>query len=193
VVEFTGLAELLPRERAALSKGTKQRLCLAKTLLHDPELLILDEPAAGLDPRARIELRELLKALAALGKAILISSHILADLAEICDGVVVIERGKLCAGGGVDEVARSAGRKVAVLVRARAGAEALERALVELPGVLSARRAKDGVVAELEDGDLVRARVLAELVARGLEPLEFASERASLEDVFLSVTRGALQ
>jgi ABC-type multidrug transport system ATPase subunit len=94
-MEFTQLSSLQEKEIAALSKGLKQRLCLAKTLLHDPSMLILDEPAAGLDPRARVELRELLRALAATGKAILLSSHILTELAEMCDGVAVIERGEI--------------------------------------------------------------------------------------------------
>ncbi|MBK7874202.1 MAG: ABC transporter ATP-binding protein [Planctomycetes bacterium] len=95
VMDFTQLGDLQEKEIATLSKGMKQRLCLAKTLLHDPSVMILDEPAAGLDPRARVELRELVRALAGMGKAILVSSHILTELAEMCDGVAVIERGTL--------------------------------------------------------------------------------------------------
>ncbi len=92
VMEFTGLQPLAQKLTSALSKGMKQRVALGRTLLHDPKLLILDEPADGLDPRARIELRELLRALADQGKAVLISSHILTELAEICDSCAIIEQ-----------------------------------------------------------------------------------------------------
>src|SRR4051812_21648874 len=110
VMEFTGLIPLQHKLTSELSKGMKQRVALGRTLLHDPKLLILDEPADGLDPRARIELRELLRALADRGKAVLISSHILTELSEICDSCAIIEQGKLLAVGGVaDVLARSAG------------------------------------------------------------------------------------
>ncbi|MEX0886170.1 MAG: ABC transporter ATP-binding protein, partial [Phycisphaeraceae bacterium] len=95
VESFTNLGGIREKALRALSKGMKQRVSLARALVHDPPLLVMDEPAAGLDPRARVELRELLKVLAEQGKAILISSHILTELAEICDGAVIIERGRL--------------------------------------------------------------------------------------------------
>src|SRR5262249_30758593 len=110
VIRFPGLGALAGKLTSALSKGMKQRVALGRTLLHDPKLLVLDEPADGLDPRARIELRELLKALAAQGKGVLISSHILTELSEICDSCAIIEQGKLLANGPVHEVlARTAG------------------------------------------------------------------------------------
>ena len=104
VLNFTELGDLRNRMMDSLSKGMSQRLCLAKTLLHDPDLLILDEPASGLDPRARVEFRELIRALAGQGKGILISSHILSELSETCDGVVVIEQGKLIREGLVSDL-----------------------------------------------------------------------------------------
>ena len=104
VMDFTGLDVLADKPIGGLSKGMKQRLCLGRALIHDPAVLVLDEPAAGLDPRARIELREMIRALADEGKAILISSHILTELAEICDVVGIIEQGRLVAVGGVDEI-----------------------------------------------------------------------------------------
>src|SRR5690606_7471235 len=104
VMDFTGLTGLADKLTSELSKGMKQRVALGRTLLHDPALLILDEPADGLDPRARIELRELLRALAAQGKAVLISSHILSELSEICDTCAIIEQGRLLATGTVQEV-----------------------------------------------------------------------------------------
>ncbi|MFY0581344.1 ATP-binding cassette domain-containing protein [Cystobacter fuscus] len=116
-MEFTGLGPLADKLTHALSKGMKQRVALGRTLLHDPKLLILDEPADGLDPRARIELRELLRALADQGKAVLISSHILTELAEICDTCAIIEQGRLLATGKVaDVLAQAAGTAVVELL-----------------------------------------------------------------------------
>ena len=193
VVEFTSLAPMLEKEIEALSKGMKQRLCLAKTLLHDPAVLILDEPAAGLDPRARVELRELVRALAGMGKAILVSSHILSELAEMCSTVVVIERGQVRGAGAVGEVVRSATTCKRFFVRALAGPEATERALLERPSVREVRRERDGVSFELEGELDVQAELLAALVAGGLRPTEFTPREGGLEDAFLSLTEGQLQ
>jgi ABC-2 type transport system ATP-binding protein len=122
-----------------LSRGMKQRLCLARTLVHEPDLLILDEPASGLDPHARIELRELLKELSAMGKTILVSSHILSELAELCTHVAIIERGHLLLNGGVADIlqAMQPARDIYVRVLDRAG---LARTILEtMPGVLSVK------------------------------------------------------
>ena len=193
VTAFTSLDSLLDKPMAALSKGMKQRLCLAKTLLHDPQVLILDEPAAGLDPRARVELRELVKALAAQGKAILVSSHILTELAEMCDGVVVIERGQVKASGAVDAVTRGVTRSRQLFVRALGPPEALERALLEQPGVTAVRAAKAGFACEVTGDEEEAARLLRRLVEGGLAVVEFAPEAVNLEDVFLRLTEGKVQ
>jgi ABC-2 type transport system ATP-binding protein len=193
VMEFTSLGDLREKEIATLSKGMKQRLCLAKTLLHDPAVLILDEPAAGLDPRARVELRELLRALAGMGKAILISSHILTELAEMCDAVAVIERGEIKATGAVADLVKKLRPAGVVYVRTLQGPEATERVLVELPGVLRIRREREGVVFEHEGAAEELAQTLSELVRRGLSPVEFSPQHLDLEDVFLSLTEGKLQ
>ncbi|MEQ1893823.1 MAG: ABC transporter ATP-binding protein [Planctomycetota bacterium] len=193
VVTFTALAEMLDKEIASLSKGNKQRLCLAKTLLHDPAVMILDEPAAGLDPRARVELRELVRALAGMGKAILISSHILTELAEMCSTVVVIERGKLRGVGGVSEVTRSIAPQARFFLRTLADPELSERWLVERPGLVEVRRERDGFTFELEGGPEEQAALIAALVAAGLKPLELSARVTNLEDVFLTLTEGKLQ
>ena len=164
-----------------------------KTLLHDPALLVLDEPAAGLDPRARIELRALLRELADAGKGILISSHILSELSEMCDGVVVIESGQVRAHGTVEAVTKGISRHTSIFVRTLSSADETERTIVEVPGVVNTRRARGGVVVELEDGEEAQAHLLEVLVERGLRPVEFAPEQLDLEDVFLSVTEGLLQ
>lgn len=193
VMDFTALEPLAEKEIAGMSKGMKQRLCLAKTLLHRPSVLILDEPAAGLDPRARVELRELLRALAELGKAILVSSHILTELSEMCHGVAVIERGTLRARGPIHEVKQALRTHSVVFVRALEPVEALERALLQAPLVEKVRRDRGGVALEFTGSDAQLSELLASLVAAGLRPVEFASPETDLEDVFLSLTQGEVQ
>ncbi|MBI5363949.1 MAG: ABC transporter ATP-binding protein [Planctomycetes bacterium] len=193
VMDFTQLGDLQEKEIATLSKGMKQRLCLAKTLLHDPSVMILDEPAAGLDPRARVELRELVRALAGMGKAILVSSHILTELAEMCDGVAVIERGELKATGLVGDITRGLRSHAQVYVRVLEPIEVLERALAEQPLVQKARRDGAGVVFDHAGAPAELAKLLAALVAQGLQPVEFAPREANLEEVFLTLTEGKLQ
>ncbi len=121
VMSFTKLDELAEKPIRGLSKGMKQRLCLGRAMIHDPPVLILDEPAAGLDPRARIELREMIRHLAADGKTILVSSHILTELAEMCDQVGIIEQGQLLATGSVEEIQRRLQRQSNVRVRVVGG------------------------------------------------------------------------
>jgi len=123
-----------------LSRGMKQRLSLARTMIHDPALLILDEPASGLDPRARIELRELLKEMRALGKTVMISSHILTELAEMCTHIAIIERGKLLASGDVQTILRSLQPHRTLEIRVLAGSERAEEQLRGRPDVLNVQR-----------------------------------------------------
>jgi len=193
VIEFTSLGDLREKHIDALSKGMKQRLCLAKTLLHDPAVLILDEPAAGLDPRARVELRELVKALAAMGKSILLSSHILTELAEMCTTVTVIERGTVRGSGSVETIARGVSGLQRIYARALAGADRLERALLELPYVRNVRIEREGVAFDFEGDSAAAAALLAQLAGAGLGLCEFAPKAVDLEDVFLSLTEGRLQ
>jgi len=190
VIEFTTLGPLLDKEIDTLSKGNKQRLCLAKTLLHDPAVLILDEPAAGLDPRARLELRELVRALAGMGKAILVSSHILTELAEMCTSVAVIERGRLRGVGTVGQVVEAVLPRTRIFLRVLGDPEAAQRFLLERATVSDARRERDGVAFDLEGGTREQAELLAALVAAGLAPVEFSPRATNLEDVFLSLTEG---
>ncbi|MCP4807068.1 MAG: ABC transporter ATP-binding protein [Proteobacteria bacterium] len=193
VVEFTGLAPLLKKDTTTLSKGMRQRAGLAVTLLHDPTLLILDEPAAGLDPRARVELRELLSLLANdLGKAVLISSHILTELSEICDVVAVIEQGRICASGRVEDIQRELRPHASYLLRALAEHDVLERFLAEQPGVRDVHGEATGIAFSVDD-ELAASRVLSAAVREGIQVVEFKSIEADLEEVFLSLTEGAIQ
>ncbi len=191
VEEFTHVAGLREKLVRHLSKGMKQRVCLGRALVHDPPVLILDEPAAGLDPRARIELRELLFLLAQRGKAVFISSHILSELTEICNAVVIIERGRLVENGTVDEVTHRnrVAHRVAVRVAGNAAGRGAEIAH-ELPGVLRVMPQADGFQFEIEGDDARLAEVLQELVRRGCPVVEFKLLQDNLEDVFMRVTRG---
>ena len=197
VEEFTRLTGIRQKFLKDLSKGMKQRVSLARALVHDPAVLILDEPAAGLDPRARIELRELLKALAEQGKAILISSHILSELAEICDGAVIIEQGKLLRAGGIAElqqtVAGSEKGRV-ITIRSEDGArETLYKFLIQQPMVEEAVVNADDVQIEFSGNDTEVAALLRKSIEDGLPIVDFHQERTNLEDVFMKITRGGVQ
>ena len=192
-IEFTSLGDLREKYIDSLSKGMKQRLCLAKTLLHDPAVMILDEPAAGLDPRARVELRELVKALAGMGKAILLSSHNLSELAEMCTTITVIERGQVRGSGAVETVAQGVTSGQRIFVRALAGVDALQRRLLELPQVSKVHAEREGLAFDFLGDERALSELLANLAASGLGLIEFAPKAVDLEDVFLSLTEGKLQ
>jgi ABC-2 type transport system ATP-binding protein len=195
IEEFTRLTSLRERTIQALSKGMKQRLSLARALIHDPGILILDEPAAGLDPRARVELRELLLALAGQGKAVLISSHILTELSEICDGAVILEHGRMVHAGSLRGLLRAAERQTVVRLRVLEadGDGRLVRELLTAPRVTAARPVGEEVEVELEGGEAAAAELLAALIAAGHRVVEFRPRRGGLEEVFMSVTTGDLQ
>ena len=201
VEEFTNLTGIRDKTLFALSKGMKQRVSLARALLHDPSILVMDEPAAGLDPRARIELRELLRVLAVQGKAILISSHILTELAEICDAAVFIERGKLLRYGAIDQLmhghsTESATQRnvvIRVLQSPEDAPEHAQRLLLEMPSIEAARLAGDELFVTIAGDDEACATVLAALIQKGVRVVEFKLQRANLEEIFLNVTQGAVQ
>jgi len=190
---FTGLTGIRDKTLQALSKGMKQRVSLARALVHRPDLLIMDEPANGLDPRARIELRELVKVLAEGGKTVLVSSHILTELSEMCSRVVIIERGRLVGNGTLDALSCRDRAVQRVLIRSLdLVPEALQRVLLEVPGVLQASVRGDACAAEIAGGRAEASAVLTELVRRGLRLLEFRQEQVDLEEVFMTVTKGDL-
>jgi ABC-2 type transport system ATP-binding protein len=171
----------------------KQRVSLARALLHDPAVLVMDEPAAGLDPRARIELRELLRALSSQGKAILISSHILTELAEICHAAVIIERGNVLMAGAIGDLLGNGARRGAVLIRVREGRERLYRELLETPRIEKVNFVGEEIAAEIDGDEEACCDLLAALVGRGYRVVEFKLQRANLEEIFMNVTKGAVQ
>ena len=177
----------------SLSRGMKQRLCLAKTLVHDPPVLILDEPASGLDPRARVEVKALLKELRRMGKTILISSHILSELADCCTAIGIIERGKLLMQGPIDEVYHRIQRNRILEIRFLSGSlEAGVSILRSMPQTREVQIEDNRVIAELAGDDQDVAGLLERLVAGGVRMHSFADKEPTLEDVFMMVTKGAV-
>jgi ABC-2 type transport system ATP-binding protein len=174
-----------------LSKGMKQRLCLAKTLVHDPPVLILDEPASGLDPRARLEMKALLNELRQMGKTILISSHILSELADFCTSIGVIERGKLLAAGSIRDIQQQirSHRVLKVSVLGESTEKAAE--LLRSDGSIRMVETYDHTLsAEFEGQDQDMARLLDRLIQSGITVQSFAEEPLSLEEVFMMITKG---
>ena len=173
-----------------LSRGMKQRLCLAKTLVHDPPVLILDEPASGLDPRARVEVKALLKELRRMGKTILISSHILTELADCCTSIGIIERGQLLMHGPIDDVYRRI--QGTPTIEAQFG-ENLDRGLSIIrsnPDVRDVQVDGQKVTIEFASNESETGNLLKSLVDQGVEVMNYGIREPNLEDVFMMVTKG---
>ncbi len=173
-----------------LSRGMKQRLCLAKTLVHDPPVLILDEPASGLDPRARVEVKALLKELRRMGKTILISSHILTELADCCTSIGIIERGQLLMHGPINEVYRQIRRNRIVEIQFYENRDAGLSILRSCQALQGLEIEPTRVVAELATDDAGLADLLEQLIREGVRMKSFHDKDPTLEDVFMTVTKG---
>lgn len=173
-----------------LSRGMKQRLCLAKTLVHDPPVLILDEPSSGLDPRARLEFKALLRELRRMGKTVLISSHILSELADCCTSVGIIERGQLLLHGPIQDVYRRIQRNRTLEIRFVEGRSEGLSILRKQPETRDVQEDGPLVRAEIAGDETVLARVLDELHAAGVRMSSYADKDPTLEDVFMMVTKG---
>ncbi|HEY8800488.1 MAG TPA: ABC transporter ATP-binding protein [Candidatus Limnocylindrales bacterium] len=175
-----------------LSRGMQQRLCLAHTLVHDPQVLLLDEPASGLDPRARVELRELLRELRSLGKTIVISSHILPELEELCTAVAIVDHGQVLAHGKVSDIERRLRYGAVLRVRVLGDGDALETARAQFAGdprVASVAILDDGQI-ELgfRGDDEGAAQLLAAAIGAGIRIAAFSRAASDLEELFLQVT-----
>ncbi len=195
LLELVDLGEKRNTYVQGLSRGMQQRLCLAHALVHDPAVLLLDEPASGLDPRARVELRELLRELRSLGKTILISSHILPELEELCTSVAIVDRGQVLAQGRVADIERRLRSGAVLRIRVLAEGDALEAARVHFGAdgdVASAHVLDDGTIEiGFRGDDAATARLLREAVAAGLPIVTFARAASDLEELFLQVTAPA--
>jgi len=197
VLELTDLTGKREAYVESLSRGMKQRLCLAKTLVHDPKVLLLDEPASGLDPRARIEFRALLKELKAMGKTIFVSSHILPELADFCNVVGIMEQGRLVVTGNVNEIVQKL--EGHVVLDARLGGEGTEngtralRLLENYPLIKDMRVEGNHLSIDFLGGHDDLPPLLSLLVKNDIPVASFVQREADLEDVFMKVTRGAVQ
>jgi ABC-2 type transport system ATP-binding protein len=192
VLELTDLSGKRDDYVDALSRGMKQRLCLAKTLIHDPEVLLLDEPASGLDPRARIEIRELLQELVKMDKTIIISSHILPELAELCNKIGIIEAGKLVLAGDVKEISAQLAGGIRLIVQCVDRLDEACAFLGRCPGILRADLAEGRIDAVYQGGPGEHHRVLTALVQAGFQVQSFSEEEANLETLYMRLTRGVV-
>jgi len=179
---------MLDYQVVSLSRGMRQRVGLAKTLLHDPEVLILDEPAGGLDPHARIEMRRTIERLRDVGKTILLSSHILPELASVCDLVGILKNGRLVAQGSVAEITDKLREKLILVATVDGGVPKAVRLCLEAPGVDEAAAAGNEIRIVFAGTRTAVADLNARLVAGGIRVMSMREEEPDLEQVFLTVT-----
>ena len=187
LVDLTSKRETLVN---GLSRGMQQRLCLAKTLVHDPPVLILDEPASGLDPRARVEMKALLKELQRMGKTMLVSSHILPELADFCNKIGIIERGKLLVAGNVQDVIRSIRQNRVIEVVLAAPSETCEVTLAHHPQVRNLAAAEGRYKFEFSGNDADVIALHKELMSLDAQLVWFNEVEADLEEAFMKITKG---
>lgn len=197
VIDLLELVDLTSKRDAlveTLSRGMKQRLCLARALVHNPDVLLLDEPASGLDPRARVELRELLKTLQSMGKTIVISSHILLEMAEMCTDVAIISGGRLVVSGDVEQVSGQLGKGRQLEIRVLERVEDALQLLKKMPDIRNLSNYNgDLISADFTGDDRALHNILSDLIAHNIPVVSFAprSSGGRLEEVFMSITEGS--
>jgi ABC-2 type transport system ATP-binding protein len=169
----------------SLSRGMKQRLCLARSLIHNPRLLILDEPASGLDPRARVEMKGILRELKNMGKTVLISSHILPELAELCTAIGIIDKGKMVVSGTVDEIMDKLTGTRKLKVKVKEKTEDTVRLLQEQPSIKGIRANGNIIEADFKGDDNTLSTILKRLVAQDIPVVSYTNEGESLETIFM--------
>jgi len=192
VLELTDLQSKRNTAVDSLSRGMQQRLGLARVLIHDPKVLILDEPASGLDPRARIEIRELLRELKRMGKTVMISSHILSELEEICDRVGIIEHGRLVFGGTLDEIRPRLGIHSKVRVKVLGDEHRAVELLTALPQVQQVDVVGDCLSVTFREGETTDGIIARTLVNGGVDLVSLQPEQLKLDDAFLKLTKGVV-
>ena len=198
LLELVNLSDKKDAFVDTLSRGMKQRLCVARALIHNPDLLVLDEPNSGLDPRARFEMKEVLKNLGAMGKTIIISSHILPELAEMCSSIGIMERGKLIVSGKVDEIMqKTQGRQPIHMCLAMPEYEdheeeraAISTILKEHPNVGKVTYTEDEVIVAFDGDDVQMSAFLKNLLDKNMIVSGFYREKEDLESLFLKITEG---
>jgi len=190
VLELTDLVSKQNASVDSLSRGMQQRLGLARVLIHDPKVLILDEPASGLDPRARIEIRELLRELKRMGKTIMISSHILSELEEICDRIGIIEHGRLVFGGTMEEIRPRLGIQGKVRVKVLGDSAKAIELLTALPQIHQVETVGDHLSVTFREGEPADGIIARTLVNGGVDLVYLQPEQLKLDDAFLKLTKG---
>lgn len=190
VLELTDLQVKKAATVDSLSRGMQQRLGLARVLIHDPKVLILDEPASGLDPRARIEIRELLRELKKMGKTIMISSHILSELEEICDQVGIIEHGQLVYSGTIEEIRPRLGIHTKIRVQVVDNQEKAIELLSALPQIHQVQLNKNYISVTFKEGENIDGLIARTLVNANLDVIAIQPEQIKLDDAFLQLTKG---
>ena len=173
-----------------LSRGMKQRLCVARALIHNPQLLILDEPASGLDPRARFEMKEVMKNLGSMGKTIIISSHILPELGEMCNCIGVMEKGNLVASGKVEEITKHSRHSNPLTIQILENKALAIQILKQTPLVEKISIRDDAIIIAFSGDDNEMAQLLSSLVMNGVKVCNFNREKGNLETLFLEITGG---
>ncbi|MGH8045974.1 MAG: ABC transporter ATP-binding protein [Chthoniobacterales bacterium] len=190
VMDFTDLAALSGRMMNKLSKGMGQRLCLGRTLLHDPDVMILDEPAAGLDPKARIEFKQLVRLLAGEGKTIFISSHILSELGEMCDTLLFIDAGRIVHHGSAESLSQVGDGQSVIDVQVLGDPDAVSRWVAINPGVQLVEMRRQGARLRLENTDEEAiAGQLRRMILDGVQVVDFHRETRKLEDAFVDMLK----
>ncbi len=198
LLELVSLSDKKDEFVDTLSRGMKQRLCVARALIHNPDLLILDEPNSGLDPRARFEMKEILKNLGNMGKTILISSHILPELSEMCTSIGIMERGQLVVSGKVDEIMNHSKGIQPIHMRAiapeyestDAGKEYIATILKEQPDVSKVTFTEDEILVSFKGDEMQSAQLLKHLFEHNILVSKFYREKEDLESLFLDITGG---
>jgi len=171
-----------------LSRGMKQRLCLARSLIHNPEILVLDEPASGLDPRARIDIKEVLKQLREMGKTIMISSHILPELSEMCTSIGIIDRGQIVISGSVEEITKKLTYRKSIIIKVLDKIENLATLLLENPQVSNISQRVDTIEFDFDGNDKDASKLLSQIVKQDIPVISFKEKEGNLEEIFMQVT-----
>lgn len=190
LLELVNLSDKKDTYVDSLSRGMKQRLCLARSLIHDPRMLILDEPASGLDPRARVEMKEILKELKDMGKTVLISSHILHELSEICTAIGIIDNGKMVISGSVDKIMEKLSHARRIRVKVLGDINPAVKILKEQPEIGMITTGNDYIEAGFNGSGSVLAEILKNMIQNGISVTSFAETGDNLESIFMHLTKG---
>jgi len=190
LIELVNLSDKKHAYVDTLSRGMKQRLCLARSLIHNPQFLILDEPASGLDPKARIEIKEILRELRNMGKTILISSHILPELSEICTSIGIIEKGRMVVSGSVDEIMKKASCRRVIRIKVLGDINPAVRFLQEQPSIKNVSAANGHIDSDYDGDDSGMAEILRGMVKNNISVVSFTEVERNLESVFMNLITG---